>query len=383
MSVFRSKVRRGGFTLIELLVVIAIIAVLIALLLPAVQAAREAARRAQCVNNLKQIGLALHNYVSSNEVFPPGGVADESLAGAAGGIWGGTGAANVASWRALIIPQMEGGAIYNAINFSVSLNDQTGGLTSVQWTALMTVNNSWLCPSDDNLQGLSPGFRSSTGPWGNYPNGNSPKNPFTGAAETRTPVSNYAGSFGDNYCIGALTGSGGPWETPTSVPLTTALPAGRIGWPGFWGTNWDLTNTNRGSGSLRGIFSYRIAGVGPVSFASITDGTSNTLLVGEVLPAQAADSNFWNHNGCTFGTTVPINWQTLRVPTDGTTPFGISDFLNRFSYASKGLKSKHPGGANVLLCDGSVKFLKNSINLVTYCAIGSRAGSEVVSSDAY
>ena len=94
---------KRGFTLIELLVVIAIIAVLIALLLPAVQAAREAARRAQCVNNLKQIGLALHNYESSNSVYPPGGIADET---GGLGIWGGAGTNNLASWRALVLPFM-------------------------------------------------------------------------------------------------------------------------------------------------------------------------------------------------------------------------------------------------------------------------------------
>ena len=81
--------------------------------------------------------------------------------------------------------------------------------------------------------------------------------------------------------------------------------------------------------------------------------------------------------------TIPINWQTLRIPTDNSLPFGINDFQNRFSYASKGAKSKHPGGANFCFGDGSVHFLKNSINLPTYCAIGSRTGGEVVSSDSY
>jgi prepilin-type N-terminal cleavage/methylation domain-containing protein/prepilin-type processing-associated H-X9-DG protein len=376
--------RRRGFTLIELLVVIAIIAVLIALLLPAVQSAREAARRAQCVNNLKQIALALHNYESSQQVFPPGGVADETPTAAFPGgnsIWGATGGNNIASWRALVIPQMEGGTIYNAINFSVSLNDQTGGNSASQWTALMTISRTWLCPSDDNFQGSGDGFRSSSGPWGNYPNGNSPQNPFTGTAETRVPISNYAGSFGDNYCIGALTPAANPWET---VPGTTPPPGTpRIGWPGFWGTAWDDKIAVRGSGTLRGIFCYRIAQVPAVRIAHITDGTSNTLLVGEVIPAQTADSNFWDHNGCTFGTTVPINWQTLRIPTDGSLPFGIADWQNRFSYASKGAKSKHPGGANFAFCDGSVHFLKNSISLPIYCAVGSRNGGEVVSSDQY
>ncbi len=372
--------RRKGFTLIELLVVIAIIAVLIALLLPAVQSAREAARRAQCTNNMKQIALALHNYEGSNGSFPPGGVADESLPGAAGGIWGGAGSSNVASWRALVIPQMEGGTIYNAINFNLSLNNATD--SSAQWTALTTINTAWLCPSDDNYQGVSDGFRSASGPWGNYPNGSPPNNPFTGNPETRVPYSNYAGSFGDNYAIGALTNVQNPWET-FPYPPTLGIGQGRVGWPGFWGTNFDDQIATRGPGTLRGMFTYRIAGVGPVRIASITDGTSNTIMLGETLASQAADSNFWNHNGCTFGTTIPINWQTLRVPTDGTTPFGSADWQNRFSYASKGAKSKHPGGANFAFADGSVHFLKNSISQMVYCALGSRGGGEVLSSDAY
>jgi prepilin-type N-terminal cleavage/methylation domain-containing protein/prepilin-type processing-associated H-X9-DG protein len=375
--------RRRGFTLIELLVVIAIIAVLIALLLPAVQSAREAARRAQCVNNLKQIALALHNYESSQSVFPPGGVADESPSAAFPGgqsIWGGPGTNNIASWRALVIPQMEGGTIYNAINFSVSLNDATS--SSGQWTALMTIMNTWLCPSDDNFMGAGDGFRSASGAWGNYPNGNSPQNPFTHAPETRVPISNYAGSFGDNYAIGALTPVQNPWET-YPYPPTLAPGQPRIGWPGFWGTAWNDQINARGAGNLRGIFCYRIAQVPPVRIAHITDGTSNTLLLGEVLPAQTADSNFWDHNGACFGTTIPINWQTLRpVCSDGAT-FGSADWQCRYSYASKGAKSKHPGGANFAFCDGSVHFLKNSINLPTYCAVGSRSGGEVVSSDAY
>src|SRR5262249_30731332 len=104
----RRFMRRRGFTLIELLVVIAIIAVLIALLLPAVQAAREAARRAQCVNNLKQIGLAMHNYHDVVGTFPPGAIADPG--------WGGT----WWNWPAFILPGMEQSTIYNAINFSRS-----------------------------------------------------------------------------------------------------------------------------------------------------------------------------------------------------------------------------------------------------------------------
>jgi len=366
------RTRRGGFTLIELLVVIAIIGVLIALLLPAVQAAREAARRAQCTNNLKQLGIALHNYHDRNNAFPPGGIADETPTNLAGGnIWGG--AQSVLAWRALILPEIEGGTLANAINFNIHAST-----SAAMYTAWVTVGSTWLCPSDPDNAQAGTGLRTANTLTGQWPNGAGAINPATGAAATVIPIANYAGSFGDNYCIGGLTAPGGPWETP----INTVLPAGqpRIGWAGFWGTNFNEDLTVRGPGQLRGMFSYRIQGIGPVSMASITDGTSNTLLVGEVLPAQTADSDFWHHNGCTFGTTVPINWQTLEAPA---VAFGTNNWKSRFSYASKGAKSKHPGGVNMLFGDGSVKFVKQTISMPIYCAIGSKAGGEVVSADAY
>lgn len=368
--------RRRGFTLIELLVVIAIIAVLIALLLPAVQAAREAARRAQCVNNLKQIGLALMNYESAFGVFPVGAVADASK----GTVWGGaSGANNLASWRVLVLPMMEASAVSNALNFSLSFN---GNVSSAgQWTAMTTVNSAWVCPSDDNYRGMGVGVRNALGAWGNHYNGVPPTNPFTNAPETRQIVSNYSGSFGDNYCLGALTPGQNPWET-YPYPPTLAPGQVRIGYPGYWGTQYGNQREATG-GSLRGMFSYIITGIPAVTMASITDGTSNTIMVGEVVPAQTADSTFWMNTGGTFGTTVPINWQTLRAPLDDTPTWGVADLQNRFGYASKGAKSKHPGGANFCFADGSVRFLKSSISLATYCALGSRSGGEIVSADSY
>jgi len=369
-----SRADRRGFTLIELLVVIAIIGVLIALLLPAVQAAREAARRAQCVNNMKQIGIALHNYHDQGGSFPPGGIAEDSK-----GIWGG--GQNVLSWRAMILPQMEGGNTYNAINFDVHGSDAAlHGGTSL-YTAWVSIQSTWLCPSDPDNKERGSGLRSNSTLTGQWPNGTGPivppGFPGAGAAVTVCPVSNYAGSFGDNYCIGPLTGTGGPWETPINTNPPVGQP--RIGYNGFWGTHFGPA-FEANVGKLRGVFAYRIENIGAVKMADFLDGTSNTLLVGEVLPAQTADSNFYHHNGCTFGTTVPINWQTKEA---NAVAFGTANWKDRFSYASKGAKSLHPGGANFLFGDGSVKFLKSSISLPVYCGIGSKGGQEVVSSDQY
>jgi len=371
----KSKMKKG-FTLIELLVVIAIIAVLISLLLPAVQSAREAARRAQCVNNLKQIGLALHNYESSFGTFPVCIADEQASATSTGDIWGGTGGNNLLSWRALILPQMEANNAYNAMNTSRAMSSSSG---ATQWTAYMVANNAWICPSDDNLNGVSPGFRSNSGVWGNYPNGTTPTNPLTNQADPRIPVANYQGSMGDNYAVGPLTSPQPPFETPSGGNPPVGQP--RIGWHGFWGTYFGH-NFAAGQGTLRGFFSYRTRGIPAPTIASVTDGTSNTIIVAEAIPAQTADSNFWNYNGCTVSTAVPINWETLRVPASGT-PFGTADYQNRFAYTSKGIKSKHPGGANVCMADGSVKFLKNTTNLATLCAIGSRNGQEVISADSY
>jgi prepilin-type N-terminal cleavage/methylation domain-containing protein len=191
VSVRNGNVRRG-FTLIELLVVIAIIAVLIALLLPAVQQAREAARRSQCVNNLKQIGLAIISYHDTIGVIPCGGLAE-------------TATTNDYSWRALILPQMEQGALYNAINFSLPVGGSGGQVNANPksgYTIWLTTIKTFLCPSDGtNNNGLMPWSGSTSAPYPN-PAGQSPQNnppqDASGTPASVVPDSNYAGSFGDN-----------------------------------------------------------------------------------------------------------------------------------------------------------------------------------------
>jgi prepilin-type processing-associated H-X9-DG protein len=196
------------------------------------------------------------------------------------------------------------------------------------------------------------------------------------------PVANYAGSFGDNYCGGVLC-NGLPWETFPPVNLPPGKP--RIGWPGYWGTNTDWQGNYPG-GQLRGFFDYVTHQTATI--ASVTDGTSNTLIVGEVIPSRDADSNFWHTNGGTAGTTVPLGWNSNTFPAADPACYlqwqGMNAPLGcRYAATNKGFVSMHPGGANFLFADGSVKLLKNTISLPTYCALGSRNGAEVVSSDAY
>jgi len=245
--------------------------------------------------------------------------------------------------------------------------------------------NSWLCPSNgENGNGKLPNGQLGAGnPKGQYCN--QVIDPTTKAATAWVPVSNYAGSFGDNYCGGVLCGNL-PWETPWNGNPPAGQP--RIGWNGYWGTNFGLPDGfTPGSGVMRGFFDYRLTQP-PATIASVTDGTSNTVIVGEVMPSRAADSNFWFQNGGIHGMTVPVGWNSNTVdPTSSScannwqapsAPLGC-----RFSAAAKGFVSLHPGGANFLFADGSVHFLKKSINMVTYVALGSRAGGEVISADAW
>jgi prepilin-type N-terminal cleavage/methylation domain-containing protein/prepilin-type processing-associated H-X9-DG protein len=317
--------RRHGFTLIELLVVIAIIGVLIALLLPAVQAAREAARRAQCTNNLKQLALAAQNYHDQMGSFPtalykhPAYVTD-SLA------W------NNASWLVMILPQMEQSPMYNAVNFNIMWGTNVLFGWGPQYygqqnsTVRVAQLNALACPSDT-----------------------SPRLDNTNADEIwNDPAAgtSYVGSIGDN-CLACNPPAG-------QVQLCTA-----VGYP--------CRGPQLADGGGSGMF-WRYAPA--VRIAEITDGTANTFLAGEQI-MKTTRWNAWVHANQSVGTTaMPLNYK-LR-------PANVDDWVYQYTF-----RSQHPGGGNFAFVDGSVHFIKDTINFYVYQALSTRGMGEIISSDQY
>ncbi len=369
---------RAGFTLIELLVVIAIIAVLIALLLPAVQAAREAARRIQCTNNLKQLGLALHNYISSNDTVPPASLPTTLANGSK--INNGSFSAQVR-----LLPYLEQQPLYNAANFSLNcINGAAGAL--VNSTVVATRLNAVLCPSD------------------------------TAPSWTMSPITAYTAVAAGNSYFASVGSSLEFASSETSGP-----PNGIFGAALIWGPG-----NAPGPGSL-------------VTLASISDGTSNTVAFGEwrigdgnnatispatdivllgsypsgvsrnspatSLPAGANGFTQWvqqcsanlanpgdraNHTsdqGMTWAIGIPsYSIGNILLAPNAKTPGCSTTSQSSNTIFSPGLwtlSSNHPGGANVAMADGSVRFLKDSVNLNTIWALGSRAQGEIISADSF
>ena len=344
---------RRGFTLIELLVVIAIIAVLIALLLPAVQAAREAARRAQCINNMKQIGLGMHNYHSTHNTFPwtSGNVSPVYPSLAAGNEWSNFGA------LALILPAMEQNQIYNALNFRFGVypfysdNGQAPAkVDTCQSTAIYSVINSFLCPSD---QGRG--------------------------------RNNYRASNGTNYDWHSRpSGSGAMIRTATQG----------INDRGLAGITDGSSNTiaflerNRGDGD-GGKYTPGdiIAGASVAGFPTfvVQNAADQTYLTGTAIPTcNAAKNPTYDWGGWTWAggeyTTAVINFVlTPNSKNKDCSPWGGVGTGYGFFTA----RSYHPGGVNALLADGSVKFIKDSVSPATWYGLATATGGEVISADSY
>ena len=295
---------RRAFTLIELLVVIAIIAILIALLLPAVQQAREAARRTQCKNNLKQMGLALHNYHDVHLTLPPGWIAVEpdGTVSAHEGISG-------AGWGTMILPYLDQSPLYNIFNPNVSI------IAPVNDNFRLTNLTAWKCPSDpkpDRWEIVEEG---------------------TTTVLAELPTANYIAGFGTEELDGCE-------NTPGTAPV---LASGQCVGDGAFYHN------------------------SRVRFRDVTDGLSNTLVVGERMTNEALD---WYSTWVGMVQEGEEAFQRVQGAFDHV-PNDPVAHLDDFS-------SRHEGGCQFVLGDGHVRFLSENIDHGLYQSLGTIQGGEVV-----
>ena len=303
MTYYRTN--RTGFTLVELLVVIAIIGILIAMLLPAVQAAREAARRMQCLNNLRQMGLAMHNYHSSHNSFPPGVIGTRLDTTRPNATAADRNAQKQIAWNVFILPQLEQDFVFEKFRWDKKF-DQSYNVEATSY-----VISAFLCPSTATVADDRKGNRTAAG---------------RGACD-----------------YGGIYGSGSP---PTGGITFEAPYGGVLGWLG--GKDSSGNPCNRSNCPVRGK-DYA------VSISMITDGTSNTITVGENTGRGDSLQGAWADGENIFHQQGPIN-------------------------VSQGneLWSDHPGGVNAACADGSAQFLSEEMDQLILDAVCTRAGGEAL-----
>ncbi len=348
--------RHRGFTLIELLVVIAIIAVLIALLLPAVQAAREAARRSQCVNNLKQIGLALHNYISVYSVLPPGRV-NSHITGQ-GNCWGA---------YAEILGQLDQQNLFNSFNFNLPPDtDPTTTPAAANVTGFTTFLSVLICPSD------SPEVLVPVGN-GNYATHNYPMNTGSGYSVVQNPAPPLTdrpnGVLFENSAISPAAIVDGMSSTIAISETIRSIPG--------------ATYAN----NPRDVF--LITGNNSTTGPPIT---SDADYVNLCLSLPPTTTQFQDTRGVRWHYGAPGHslYNHRRAPNDlrpdcrgGLPHSNRTDPIWNWLSQNITTRSMHPSGVNSLVCDGHVTFIKNSVNVLVWQSLGSRNGGEVISGDAY
>jgi prepilin-type N-terminal cleavage/methylation domain-containing protein/prepilin-type processing-associated H-X9-DG protein len=355
-----------GFTLIELLVVIAIIAVLIALLLPAVQAAREAARRSQCVNNLKQLGLAIQNYHDVNGCLPP--TSNAVLMNTA------TGNSNDFGMKVRILPYLEQSALYNAFNQSIDYNFIQNGTVSSVYVS------TFLCPSDGTQvnRGMSqyPGHDFGDCNYGN--NIGTSLSFYGGLIDGPAYV---MGSIAEGGGIGTIGSANGPTVTLAAIIDGTSNTAMHSEWQKGKGTTGDgLWQVYLVSTTFTTTTPARPAGA--VGWQGVLTTVGATCQASKTVSGLTTKGYSWSDSGCGIGGCythlMPPN---KKACTYSNLNSGYSANVTYAVGSMIGASSSHPGGVNVGFLDGSVKFIKDSISLQTWGAIATKAGGEVISAD--